>query len=223
MNLNIYYVIILVIDSIFMSIWKIAEGIMVCMFPMSLPYNREEIEIEFLEIRGIVTSPNPDTIYEEIDDIDYVFQQREPVQHTYYIGSYVYLPGNLVMGSVVSSDAFFRYTHQEIHHYLVGYHLSPSPEHAVHIVQLTEKNANETEYGDITLGQVYFYNLPVIVKTYWIRIVQRTWKRVYREKMRVIAIRKSLKSIRGFEETGQYPAGARSMPSIWGMLSFHNI
>jgi hypothetical protein len=191
------------------------------MFPIVLPENHREIEIEFFEIRG--TSQNPDTIYEEIDNIDYTFQQREPILHSYYIGSYVYLPGRIVLGSVVSANVFFHYTHEEIHHYLVGFHLSPSPEQAVHIVQFTDQNARETVHEDITLGQVYFYNLPVVIKTYWIRIIQRTWTRVYRERKRVLQMRKSLDSLAHFERTGQYPEGARNLPGLRGMFSFHNI
>jgi hypothetical protein len=74
---------------------------------------------------------------------------------------------------------------------------------------------------DAYLGQVYFYNLSIVVKTYWIRIVQRTWARVYREKKRIIQKRKSLHSRRVFEETGQYPVGIRNMPSLHGMMCVH--
>jgi hypothetical protein len=219
MTLNVYYVCILLVDSICMSIWKIVNFLILYTFPMVLPPVYHEIDIEFLEIRG---SPMPiisDTIYEEIDNFDYTFQSREPIVNAYYIGSYLYLPRRIVLGSVVSRDAFFRYTHEELYHYLVGYHISPSPEQAVHIVQFTGRT--DIDYADITLGQVYFYNLTIVVKTYWIRIVQRTWARVYREKMCVVQIRKSLKAIRAFEVTGQYPEGARYMPSIYGMLSTH--
>jgi hypothetical protein len=212
-----YYIATRLIDSIFMGLWKIAECIMVCMFPMALPANQQEVEIVFLEIRGH-TQFIPDTIYEEIDSVDYTFQTREPVQNTYYIGSYVYLPGRIVLGSVISADAFFRYTHIELHHYLVGFHLSPNPEQAIHVLLLTGEPGES-----VSLGQVYFYNLPIIVKTYWVRLVQRTWARVYREKMRVIEIRKSIQARRVFEETGKYPAGARSIPGIRGMLSPGNI
>jgi hypothetical protein len=211
-----YYVATRLIDSIFMGLWKIAECMMVCMFPMVLPANQHVIEIDFLEIHG-QSRFIPDTIYEEIDNIDYTFQTREPVQNTYYIGSYVYLPGRIVLGSVISAHAFFLYTHIELHHYLVGFHLSPNPEQAVHVLQLTGEPGES-----VLLGQVYFYNLPIIVKTYWIRIIQRTWARVCREKMRVIAIRKLLGARRTFEETGQYPEGARHLPSIRGMLSVYN-
>lgn len=211
MTLNIYYVCILFIDSV----WKIINWMILTTFPMVLSPVYHEIEIDFFEIRGSPTLIISDRIYEDIDHLDYTFQSREPVPNTYYIGSYVYLPESIVWGSVVSRDVFFRYTHDVLHHYLVGYHISPSPEQAVHIVQFIGENSVDT-----TLGQVYFYNLPIVIKTYWIRIIQRTWARVYREKMRVLQIRKSLKSIRMFEETGQYPAGAKHMPSLRGMLSY---
>jgi hypothetical protein len=181
------------------------------MFPIVLYPQEQAYELEFIEIRGSIS----DNIYEEIDDFDYAFQDREPRINAYYIGSYVYLPGRIVFGSAISVEAFFRYTHDKLYHFLVGYHLTPSPEHAVHIVKLVGIGED-----NITLGNVYFHNLPIVVKTYWIRIIQRTWKRVYREKTRVIQKRKSIQAIRMFEETGQYPAGIRNMPGIRGMLSY---
>ena len=52
----------------------------------------------------------------------------------------------------------------------------------------------EIEYGGAKL----------VIKTYWIRIIQRRWKRVYAEKMRLIRLRGGLRAQRNFEISGKY-------------------
>jgi len=160
-------------------------------------------------------SPSPFTIYDEIDQQEYVFHSRRPRARENYIGSYVYLDPTIVLGSVVSPTTFFHYPSADLHEYLVGYDILPFPEQAVHIVQIIDPY----EPGfDSNLGDVYFYSIPIVVKTHWIRLVQRTWKRVFRERMRVLQIRKSLASWIEIERTGLYPEGARTLPGIHGML-----
>lgn len=47
-------------------------------------------------------------------------------------------------------------------------------------------------------------DFPVIVKTYWIRIIQRIWRRIYLERMRLLKLRGSIKAQRQFELSGKY-------------------
>jgi hypothetical protein len=209
--LNMYYVCIRLLDFLH----RILRGLTLVLFPLALP---EEPDMEYLEIRGtriqIHSSPIQDTLFEEIDEFDYSFQMALPVSHMYYIGSYVYFGGEWIMGSAISPPAFYEYSEPALHHYLVGYHVSPMPEQTIHVLQILEP------HPDAILGTAYFYHLPVVIKTYWIRIVQRTWARVYRERMRVLQMRKSLDSLAYFERTGKYPEGYRNLPGLIGMLSY---
>jgi hypothetical protein len=61
-------------------------------------------------------------------------------------------------------------------------------------------------------------NVVIILKTFWIRLVQRTWKRVYRERRRVIQLRCSRQCHRHVELTGRYIEGAQYLPELRGML-----
>jgi hypothetical protein len=47
-------------------------------------------------------------------------------------------------------------------------------------------------------------DFPVILKTHWIRIIQRTWRRIYLERMRLLKLRGSIKAQRQFELSGKY-------------------
>ena len=58
-----------------------------------------------------------------------------------------------------------------------------------------------------------------VLKTYWIRIIQRKWKSICKEKNNIIQLRRSLSSQRYREIHGYWPEGARNIPSLKGMFS----
>ena len=62
------------------------------------------------------------------------------------------------------------------------------------------------------------YDVVIVLKTYWLRLVQRTWKRVYRERRRVVQLRCSRRCQRHVELTGRYIEGAQYLPGLCGML-----
>lgn len=59
----------------------------------------------------------------------------------------------------------------------------------------------------------------VVLKTVWLRLVQRTWRRVYRERQRVLAVRKSWMCHIHFVVRGRYPPGTAHIPELRGMLA----
>jgi hypothetical protein len=61
-----------------------------------------------------------------------------------------------------------------------------------------------------------------VIKTTWIRLIQRTWKRVYKERMRAIALRCSLACQRRMELRGRCIDGAQYIPGLRGMLVIRN-
>ena len=58
----------------------------------------------------------------------------------------------------------------------------------------------------------------VVIKTFWLRIVQRTWKRIFRERQEMWRKRMSLAALRSREISGKYPLGIRVLPTIHGMV-----
>jgi hypothetical protein len=57
-----------------------------------------------------------------------------------------------------------------------------------------------------------------ILKTFWIRLVQRTWKRVFTERHTVILKRKSPVSLNYRLIHGKWPNNCNYLPSLYGML-----
>jgi hypothetical protein len=57
-----------------------------------------------------------------------------------------------------------------------------------------------------------------ILKTFWLKIVQRKWKKVFNERKNVIQKRCMLKSILYREVTGKWPVNCFSIPTLQGIL-----
>lgn len=50
------------------------------------------------------------------------------------------------------------------------------------------------------------------IKTFWIKIIQRKWRKVYNERKRILKIRQSVISQRERQMTGKWPQEARDWP-----------
>lgn len=57
-----------------------------------------------------------------------------------------------------------------------------------------------------------------ILKTFWIRLVQRSWKRVFIEKANILKERTKLSSLHHKQVTGCWPLSCRVMPGLHGLL-----
>ena len=58
----------------------------------------------------------------------------------------------------------------------------------------------------------------VVIKTYWIRLVQRHWKKILSIRENIYKRRGSINSQRHFEFYGRYPYGLNAIPRLYGML-----
>jgi len=58
-----------------------------------------------------------------------------------------------------------------------------------------------------------------VIKTIWLKIIQRTWKKIYKLKQNIWNERKQLRSIILWQTTKKWPNNCRIMPTLRGMLS----
>ena len=61
----------------------------------------------------------------------------------------------------------------------------------------------------------------VVIKTYWLRLVQRHWKKTYKSLQEILRNRRSYASLRYFEINGKYRVGDRVLPRLEGMLNVY--
>lgn len=62
----------------------------------------------------------------------------------------------------------------------------------------------------------------VIIKTFWLRLIQRTWKKIYKNKKIILEKRCNVECILHRRTTGKWPNDCNKLPTIKGMLSYLN-
>jgi hypothetical protein len=146
--------------------------------------------------------------YDEIyqDDSHHVYSEK---QHDhYYIGLAKRLNNDLLlMVNSVSPFVFFQYGFERIRRYLAQYSIVRVENAKIHIMKLC-----------ILPDQTY----SVVLKTHWLRLVQRHWRKVYAERKRVIKGRRNLMNLRYREIHGKYSYGFNHLPSLRGMMRKYN-
>lgn len=149
-----------------------------------------------------------DSDYYEIQRIyekEYLFLDSEKINNKYYIGIYTVLdeymnqpqsstPIEIVLGSCISPSTFFEFPIKNIQQYLSAYSIIYSDRFSRKNVDILKLCISERD-GTYT----------VIVKTTWLRMFQRKWRKIYAEKKRDMKHRMKLSSMRHFEVYGKWP------------------
>jgi hypothetical protein len=147
---------------------------------------------------------------EVCDDIlreDYAHSFSDKQDKQYYIGSCWLQSGNYpfwTLANSISPRVFFRHSSTNVMHYLWLFSLFRIDSPHIHILQL-----------HISSQGVY----TVVIKTFWLRIVQRTWRRIHKERQDVLKKRASIPSLRERELRGKVPLGLRTLPTLLGIMS----
>jgi hypothetical protein len=58
-----------------------------------------------------------------------------------------------------------------------------------------------------------------IIKTIWIKIIQRKWRKVYAERNKIIKTRMQYSSLKTREINGRWPQSCNYLPTLYGMMS----
>jgi hypothetical protein len=158
------------------------------------------------DFEEFVIEPNDwehDEIYQ--DDSHHVYSEKE--HDHYYIGLTKRLCADgtdvLLMVNSVSPFVFFQYGFERIRRYLAEYSIIRVENAKVHIMKLCI--LDDGTYS-------------VILKTHWLRLVQRHWKKVYAERKRVFKGRRSLANLKHREIHGRWPNGLNRFPSLHGLM-----
>ena len=81
---------------------------------------------------------------------------------------------------------------------------------------ITRPNYIKPEIGEtITLQSGH---MVCIIKTLWIKLIQRAWKKVYNIRMQMFKRRCQMNSLKHREVTGRWPDNCRYFPSLQGLL-----
>jgi len=127
-----------------------------------------------------------DTLFEE--ESEHLFQEK--VDKQYYIGLSTQIEGDdfLVMANTISTKGFFKFPYHKLLHYLWLHSIIRVKQPKIDILKLI-----------IQPDGVY----TVVIKTFWLRVFQRRWKRIFRESQEKLMKRKSLNYLKIREITSK--------------------
>lgn len=135
------------------------------------------------------------------------FLDSDKINFKYYIGIPSLIQGEFILNTVVSPKSFHQFPFRNVISYLKEYSIFHSSHniHSTYTLEIMQLSVVNNQYR-------------VILKTFWIRLIQRIWKRIYQEKQKLIKKRmhpnaQSYRMIRGY-----YPQGMRFLPSLKGCI-----
>ena len=132
------------------------------------------------------------------DETDFLDVEKQHGQ--YYIGNYCLISETWLLLCAVSPNSFFKYPLPIILKYLHNYSIIAKPKN-IGILQL-----------DILSDGTY----SVVNKIFWIRWIQRCWKKRYQARKNAIIRRGNFANQFAFFISGKYP---EYLPTIHGLLA----
>lgn len=147
-------------------------------------------------------------IIEDIYFHEEQFLDSEKVNDHYYIGINKISNDktDILYANSVTTASFFRYDIPHIAYYLQEY-------------SIFRCNSN---IDIMKLHILDDHTYTVVLKTFWLRIIQRHWKNIYSRRKLAIKKRTHIQSRMYFEKHGRYPDNSYIIPTIHGMLVSYN-
>ena len=157
----------------------------------------------------------------EFSDVEDIYEQEnefielEKNNHSYYLGISRMIKNNntninkyyYLLVNSVSSKTFLNNPYYTVLRYLQDYSIIQVHSPTIDIMKL-----------EITADETY----TIIKKTYWLRLVQRHWKKIIKEREMIYNKRCTLTSQNYISIHGRYPKGLNSYPVLSGMLGCYN-
>lgn len=91
------------------------------------------------------------------------------------------------------------------------------------IIQNYKKLIRSDSFLNAEIGQIYYLKggeCVCVIKTFWLKLIQRTWKKIYKERKIIQQKRNNPRSILYRQLTAKWPLECSYMPSIYGMLHY---
>lgn len=201
-----------------------------CMFliyyiPMTEPYDFDD-RSSSSENDDITIVTNSTLIYDEfrrfqynenddddmsLDMCDLIYEADQhfidaPKQHgQYYLGNDCVFS---ILDVAISPRIFFQFEYKDIIEYVREYS-----------IYSTRRRPCKIDVLQLCIVRDTYY---IITKTHWIRLIQRHWRKIYQERVRVMNSRKRMCELRHRELTGKFTVDLRRLPDIYGMMSMYH-
>jgi len=145
---------------------------------------------------------NMDNVY--YDDQDYHDDER--IDNNYYIGSTGVVDDKLLLLSVVSPKSFFKYHIEDVLNFLKHQSVIYTRNTEIQIIKMKYHHSG---------NDVYYTSIN---KTYYLRIIQRLWRKRLKEREDFYRKRVNIFALRYRELNGSWPEGFNNKPGLHGLL-----
>jgi len=162
-----------------------------------------------------------DEIYNE--DADHIENFKE--NNAYYIGlcyKDTHQNESIILDISISATLFLKYDYNTIYNLLGGPMVKKDKNVQIdnwlyyHKNREIELQIMKTNYKNLDKPEVE-WELGVIIKTHWLRLIQRTWKRIYKERQTIIKARGNIYSISYRMLHGPWPPELNYLPGLKDM------
>jgi hypothetical protein len=163
-------------------------------YDTSSQYSNNDTTVEF------------DSVVEDIFDDEEIFLDSEYEDGEYFIGLPCLMRSQTrewVLQVAITPKSLFRYDYKSVMRYLTEYSVTRIYNPVTHIMKLDISNTGS-------------YN--VVLKTFWLKIIQRSWKRVYRNRQLFVLDCKNPNSLLYRQVNGKWRNDKR-YPGLRGMLA----
>jgi hypothetical protein len=153
----------------------------------------------------LIDSDSDDEISDRIYNDDESTVEAIKTNGTYYLGCVCKC---LLLEMIISPRILYKYTYRQIREYMLQYSVSSC-------CRLYGKKPTV----DIIVLDIQDEVYHAVIKTFWIRLVQRHWKKTYKQQRDILKLRKSWENQRHFQLHGRYITGSNYTPSLRGMMA----
>lgn len=159
---------------------------------------------------GYDTDDSTEENYDHIYQLEAAFAESEKQHGQYYIGICKIIRNELIYVNAISNLMVFSLPYDYALNYLYYYSI-------IHLDFCSIK----MNIMKLDIASDGTYN--VILKTFWLRLIQRNWKRVFKERKEILQTRANPTAQYYFSLRGKYPEGLNHLPSIYGLMKSHQI
>jgi len=168
----------------------------------NLSLSSDSVLIEFDEYSD---DEEDDDIIDEIYSREHIFLDSEKQNGKYYIGLAKHMKSRqILLLNTISTKTFYKYSYIHVLKYLYYYSL----------VRLYQPN--------VEIMKLYILNdgtYSVVLKTHWIRLIQRHWRKALQIRKQIMKKQMNLRSLYHREIYGRFPNGFNKLPMLTGLMS----
>jgi len=191
-----------------------------------IPYSGDE-DSEYSDGDIFLTSPFDDS-YDHIYEEDEPHVLSDKIHNKYYIGKCYkfqeniedpYSNEHIFLSISVSPTIFFRYSYPDITSYLNIFSSFNCFNYYNNIFNRNHKQNTDIMKVIVVEHHNNYQLYTVILKTHWIRLIQRHWKKIYKQQYHIIRQRCKVNNMRYREIHGNYPVKINRLPGLKGLLN----